>query len=81
MKLYHQGGSLSANSFTGVGTEGSTAVTLTATSGAWAWTTAVSVSLPRDGTNGLVRLRLTAKGPGSGELLSIACVDLREDEA
>lgn len=81
LKLYHQGGSLGSNTFTGVGTEGSTAVTLTATSGAWAWTTAVSVSLPRDGTNGLVRLRLTAKGPGSGELLSIACVDLREDEA
>jgi len=81
LKLYHQGGSLSANSFTGVGAEGNTAVTLTGTSGAWAWTTATAVQLPRDGTNGLVRLRIQAKGPGHPELLSIACVDLREDEA
>jgi multidrug efflux pump subunit AcrA (membrane-fusion protein) len=41
----------------------------------------VSVSLPVDGTDGLVRLRVRAKGPGSGQLLSIACVDLREDES
>ena len=80
LKLYHQGGSLASNSFTGAGTEGSTAVTLTGTSGAWAWTTAVSVALPTDGTDGLVRLRIQCKGPGSGHLLSIACVDLREDE-
>ena len=80
LKLYHQGGSLSANSFTGVGAEGNTAVTLTGTSGAWAWTTATTVQLPVNGTNGLVRLRIQAKGPGHPELLSIACIDLREDE-
>ena len=81
LKLYHQGGSLSGNTFTGAGTEGNTAVTLTGTSGAWAWTTAVSVSLPVDGTDGLVRLRIQCKGPGHPELLSLACIDLREDEA
>lgn len=81
LKLYHQGGSLASNSFTGAGTEGHTAVTLPGTSGAWAWTTAVAVSLPVDGTDGLVRLRVRVKGPGHPELLSIACVDLREDEA
>jgi hypothetical protein len=80
LKLYHQGGSLSGNAFTGAGTEGNTAVTLTGTSGAWAWTTAVAVALPTDGTDGLVRLRIQCKGPGHPELLSIACVDLREDE-
>lgn len=81
MKLYHQGGAIASRAWSGAGAEGHTAITLPGTSGAWAWATAVSVSLPVDGTDGLVRLRVRAKGPGSGQLLSIACVDLREDES
>lgn len=80
LKLYHQGGAITSSAWVGAGAEGSTALTLPGTSGAWAWATAVALSLPVDGTDGLVRLRFRAKGPGAGQLLSIACVDLRENE-
>lgn len=80
LKLYHQGGAVSGGAWSGAGAEGSSVLTLPGTSGAWAWATAASASLPVDGTDGLVRLRLEAKGPGAGQLLSLACVDLRENE-
>jgi len=81
LKLYHQGGAITSRAWVGAGSEGFTALALPGTSGSWAWATAVSASLPVDGTDGLVRVRVRAKGPGSGQLLSIACVDLREDES
>lgn len=80
LKLYHQGGAITSRAWSGAGSEGHTAITLPGTSGSWAWATAVTASLPVDGTDGLVRLRVRAKGPGAGKLLSVACVDLREDE-
>lgn len=80
LALYHQGGAITSGAWVGAGAEGSTVLTLPGTSGAWAWATAVSASLPTDGTDGLCRLRVTAKGPGAGQLLSLACVDLRENE-
>ena len=81
LKLYHQGGAIVSRAWVGAGAEGHTAITLPGTSGSWAWATAVACSLPVDGTDGLVRLRVRAKGPGTGQLLSVACVDLREDES
>lgn len=80
LKLYHQGGAITSRAWVGAGSEGFTALALPGTSGSWAWATAVSASLPVDGTDGLVRVRVRAKGPGAGQLLSVACVDLREDE-
>jgi hypothetical protein len=80
IKVFHQGGSITTGTWTGVGAEGSTTLTLPSTSGAWAWATATAASLPVDGTDGLCRLRFEAKGPGAAELLSIACIDLRENE-
>lgn len=81
VKLYHQGGSLSGGAWSGAGAEGNTALSLSGTSGSWAWATATAVSLPADGTDGLVRVRVRAKGPGAAQLLSVACIDLREDES
>ncbi len=81
LKVYHQGGAITSGAWVGAGAEGSTALTLPGTSGAWAWATAVAVSLPTDGTDGLCRVRFTAKGPGAAQLLSLACIDLRENES
>jgi hypothetical protein len=81
VRLHHQGGSLASGAWTGAASEGSTSLSLPGTSGAWSWATATAVSLPVDGTDGLCRLRVEAKGPGAGHLLSIACLDLREDES
>lgn len=80
VKIYHQGGAITSRAWSGAGAEGNTALSLSGTSGSWAWATATAVSLPVDGTDALVRIRFTAKGPGAGQLLSIACIDLREDE-
>lgn len=80
VKLYHQGGAVTGGAWSGAGAEGFTALALPGTSGAWAWATAVAASLPVDGTSGLCRLRLRAKGPGTGGLLSLSVVDLRENE-
>lgn len=81
LRIYHHGGSISSGSFTGAAAEGSTDLTLPATSGAWAWSDPVAVSLPVDGTAGLVRIRFEAEGPGAAQLLSLSCIDLRENEA
>lgn len=81
LRIYHRGGSISSGSFTGAAAEGSTDLTLPATSGAWAWSDPVAVSLPVDGTAGLVRIRFEAEGPGAAQLLSLSCIDLRENEA
>ena len=80
LRVYCQGGAITGNAWVGAGVEGYTDVTLTATSGAWAWTSAAAIALPVDGTDGLVRLRFEAEGPGAGQLLSLACLDLRENE-
>ena len=56
----HQGGAISSRAWSGAGAEGNTAITLPGTSGSWAWATAVAASLPVDGTNALVRLRVRA---------------------
>jgi hypothetical protein len=80
VRIYHQGGGISSGAFVGAGSEGSTTLTLTGTSGSWSWATATGVTLPVDGTDGLCRIRFEAKGPGTGQLLSLACLDLREDE-
>ena len=80
LRAYHQGGAITSGAWAGAGAEGSTALTLPGTSGAWAWATAVARSLPGDGTGGRGRLRFRASGPGRGQLLSIACSDLRENE-
>lgn len=80
VRVYHQGGAVTSGAWAGVGSEGSTALTLPGTSGAWAWATAAAPTLPVDGTSGLCRIRFEAKGPGTGQLLSLACLDLREDE-
>lgn len=80
LRVYHQGGAITAGAWVGAGAETSTVLSLPGTSGAWAWATAAAASLPVDGTNGLVRLRFEGKGPGAGQLLSLACVDLRENE-
>ncbi|HEX4934829.1 MAG TPA: hypothetical protein VFV33_16680, partial [Gemmatimonadaceae bacterium] len=80
VRIYHQGGGISGGAWVGAGAEGSTTLNLTGTSGSWSWATATGVSLPVDGTDGLVRIRFEAKGPGAAQLLSIACLDLREDE-
>jgi hypothetical protein len=81
VKLYHQGGAITSGAWAGAGAETSTTLSLPGTSGSWAWATAVAASLPVDGTDGLCRLRFEAKGPGSGQLLSLACFDLRENES
>ena len=81
VKVHHQGGAITSGAWAGAGAETTTTLSLPGTSGSWAWATAVAASLPVDGTDGLCRLRFEAKGPGSGQLLSLACFDLRENES
>ena len=51
-------------------------VTLAGTSGAWAWAS-LDVTCPR---KDLVRVYFDATGPGAGQLLSLSCVHLLENE-
>lgn len=81
LRLYYQGGALASGAWTGAGAESYVDVTLTGTSGTWTWTTGAAVTLPTDGTDGLVRVRFEAQGPGAGQLLALACIDLRENES
>lgn len=80
LRVYCRGGAITGSAFVGAGAEVSATITLAGTSGAWAWTSPASITMPADGTDGLVRVRFEAKGPGSPELLSIACIALVEDE-
>lgn len=80
VRLIAQGGSISGGTFTGAGAATTQTLSLAGTSGAWAWD-ALDVTLPSDGTDGLVQVSFDAKGPGAGQLLSLACLGLVENEA
>jgi hypothetical protein len=80
VRVYLQGGAITSGAWVGAGSETTSTLTLTGTSGSWSWSTGATISLPVDGTDGLVRVRFAAKGPGTGQLLSLACLDVREDE-
>ena len=86
VKLWTQAGTVDTTTgvWTGASTATSTTLTLSGTSGAWAWDSK-DVTLPADydenssGVAGhLVRVWLEAKGPGTGQLLSLATVGLIE---
>lgn len=80
LKLYAEGGSISGlYAWTPAAAAVAQTLALPGTAGAWAWAT-MSVTLPGDGTDGLVRLTWEAKGPGAGQLLSIATLALIENE-
>lgn len=77
-RLYVEAGDLVAGAWVGAGSGVVThTVTLPGTSGSWAWLDQ-SATIPVDGP--LVRITTEAKGPGSGQLLSLSCVALVEAE-
>jgi len=79
--LITRGGSIASRAFVGAAAgETTQSLLLPGTSGAWAWAS-TDVTLPGDGTDGLVRVRFEAAGPGTGQLLSLACLGLLENEA
>ena len=79
LTIIAEGGAITSGAWVGSGSPITNTITLTATSGAWAWLNQAA-QLPSDGTDGLVRITITAKGPGATHLLSIAAVALIEDE-
>lgn len=70
-------GSISGGVWSSAGAATPTALALPGTSGAWAWQSQ-AFTMPSDGP--LVKLSIAAKGPGAGQLLSIACVSLIGDD-
>lgn len=78
LRLYVEAGTITAAAWVGAGSGVVThTVTLPGTSGSWAWIDQ-AVTIPVDGP--LVRVYAEAKGPGSGQLLSLGCVALVEAE-
>lgn len=66
-------GDIVAGAWVSAGASATTTHTLAGTSGAWAWDSQ-AFSMPSDGP--LVKLSIEAKGPGVGQLLSLACLAL-----
>lgn len=81
LKLYVEAGTIDPTSFIwvpGVAAVAQT-VSLAGTSGAWAWKD-VNVTVPGDASDQIVKVRFEAKGPGAGQLLSLATIGLIERE-
>jgi hypothetical protein len=78
LRIYVEAGDITAAAWVGAGSGVVThTVTLPGTSGSWAWLDQ-AVTIPVDGP--LVRVTSEAKGPGSGQLLSLGCLALVEAE-
>lgn len=78
LKFYAEGGSIGADySWTAAASATAQTVTLTGTSGTWT-TKTQDVDIPGDGTDELVKVWVTAKGPGSGQLLALSVAALCE---
>lgn len=73
LKITVEPGDVTAGAWVSAAAPTSTALALPGTSGAWAWQSQ-AFTLPSDGP--LVKLTIEAKGPGGGQLLSVACVSL-----
>lgn len=79
IRMHSEGGAITAGAWVAAAASTAQDMTLTGTSGAWAWLSQAA-TLPSDGTAGLVRVSFEGKGPGAGQLLSIACIALIENE-
>lgn len=78
VRVYVEAGDLVGGAWVGAGSGVVThSLTLPGTSGAWAWLDQAA-TVPVDGP--LVRVEVEAKGPGSGQLLSLGCLALLEAE-
>lgn len=78
LKFYAEGGSIGADyTWTAAAAASAQTVTLTGTSGTWT-TKTQDVNIPGDGTAELVKIWVTAKGPGSGQLLAFSVIALCE---
>lgn len=79
IKIAVEAGDITAGAWVGAGSGIVThTITLPGTSGAWAWVSQ-AVTIPVDGP--LVRIAVdSAKGPGAGQLLSVSCIALIENE-
>lgn len=80
LRLWSEGGEIVSGAWVAAAAATSQDLTLTGTSGAWAWAS-TDVTLPADGTDGLVKIWFEAKGPGAGQLLSLATIGAVENES
>lgn len=78
LKITVEPGDVTAGAWASAAAPTSTALALPGTSGAWAWASQ-AFTLPSDGP--LVKLTIEAKGPGAGQLLSVACVSLTGNDS
>lgn len=74
--VYLEAGSIVSDAWVPAAAASRQALTLPGTSGSWDWA-AVDVTVPR---SALVRVTPDATGPGAGQLLSLACIALIEQE-
>jgi hypothetical protein len=79
VSVYLEGGSIASSNWSiGAAAASPQTLTLPGTSGAWAWAN-TTVMMPND-TDGLCKVWFRAKGPGTGQLLSLATLALTENE-
>lgn len=75
VRVIVESGAITSGAWVGTGTTSTTSKTLAGTSNVWAWESQ-DLTLPVDGTDGLVRIYFEAQGPGTGQLLSFATLGL-----
>lgn len=80
VRMIVESGALTSGAWVGTGSTSTVSKTLAGTSGTWAWESQ-DLTLPVDGTDGLVRIYFEALGPGSGQLLSFAALALLGNDA
>jgi hypothetical protein len=81
LDVYLEAGQISSGAWVPDATATAQQVTLPGTSGAWDWA-AAAVTMPYpSAAGGMVRVWFEAKGPGTGQLLTLQCIGLLETES